>query len=93
MVEPKGELSLIGLSGEYPDRSYNGRKGIGQYRRGLSAHPVVGKSGTRLDYDSMRFGETQGDSERFGEHRENTLISEEGTKSRFVIESSHNIKE
>jgi hypothetical protein len=40
---------------------------IGQYRRSLSVDPVmsqvVGPSDTQLNYDSMRFGETQGDSE------------------------------
>jgi hypothetical protein len=46
MIELKGELSLVALSGD-PDSTYNGRKGIGQYRRGLSVHPVVGKTGTR----------------------------------------------
>jgi hypothetical protein len=40
MIEQKGELSLVALSG-YPDSTYNGRKGIGQYRRGLSVHPVM----------------------------------------------------
>jgi hypothetical protein len=64
---------LIGLDGK-PARSYNGRKGIGQYRRGLSVNPVVRKSGTGLELDSKSFGETkesQRDSERFEEHREN----------------------
>jgi hypothetical protein len=34
MIEPKGEWSVIGLSGEYPYSTYNGRKGIQQYRGG-----------------------------------------------------------
>jgi hypothetical protein len=44
---------------------------IGQYCRGMSVHPVMSQvvsqnGGTRLD-DSVRFGETQGDSETPGE--------------------------
>jgi hypothetical protein len=69
MIEPKGEQeewTLIGLNGK-PARSYNGRKGFGQSRRGLSVSPVVRNRGTRLELDSKRFGETQGDSERLGE--------------------------
>jgi hypothetical protein len=65
MIEPKGEQeewTLIGLNGRTA-RSYNCRKGIGQYRRGLSVSPVVRKSGTRLELDSKSFRETQGDSE------------------------------
>jgi hypothetical protein len=73
MIEPKEELSLIGLSGESPERPYNGRKGIGQYRRGLSVGRVMSQvvsqnGGTRLD-GSIGFGETQGNSETPGEVR------------------------
>jgi hypothetical protein len=76
MIEPKGEQeewTLIGLN-KKTARSYNGRKGIGQYRRGLSVDPVMSQvvgpgSDTRLNYDSMRFGETQGDSETLKEVR------------------------
>jgi hypothetical protein len=73
IIEPKEGLFLIGLSEESPERPYNGRKGIGQYRRGMSVDPVMSQAvsqngGTRLD-GSMRFGETQGNLETPGEVR------------------------
>jgi hypothetical protein len=75
MIEPKEELSLIGLSGESPERPCNGRKGTGQNRRGLSVSWVMSQvmsqnGGTPLD-GSIGLGETQGNSEAPGEVSEN----------------------